>query len=64
MPAKRTSGHIVQDEGTSVSQAAFLNFVGAGVSVATASGTTTVTVSSSGATCDDESCIIHMQVFA
>lgn len=43
---KRTSGHIVQDEGTSVSQAAFLNFVGSAVSVSTASGTTTVTVTS------------------
>lgn len=45
MPAKRTSGHIAQDEGTSVSQAAFMDFVGAGVSVATASGKTTVTIS-------------------
>ena len=44
MPAKRTSGHIVQDEGTSLGQAAFLDFVGSGVSVATASGKTTVTI--------------------
>lgn len=44
MPAKRTSGHIVQDEGTSLAQAAFLDFAGAGVSAATASGKTTVTI--------------------
>lgn len=45
MPAKRTSGHIIRDEGTSLGQAAFLDFVGAGVSVATASGVTTATIS-------------------
>lgn len=48
MPAKRTSGHIVQDEGTTVGQAAFMDFVGAGVSVATASGKTTVTIAGGG----------------
>lgn len=44
MPAKRTSGHIVQDEGTSLGQGAFLDFAGGGVSAATAAGVTTVTI--------------------
>lgn len=60
MPAKRTSGHIVQDEGTSVSQAAFLDFTGAGVSVATASGKTTVTISGSGTAATDFSAAFMM----
>ncbi len=48
MPAKRTSGHQVQDEATTVAQANFLNFTGAGVSVATSAGTTAVTISGAG----------------
>lgn len=65
MPAKRTSGHQIQDEATTLAQANFLNFTGAGVSAATAAGTTTVTISGgAGATCDDESCVLHMAVFA
>lgn len=60
MPAKRTSGHIVQDEGTSVAQAAFLNFVGSSVSVATASGTTTVTVTAGTAEADFSAAFMMM----
>lgn len=48
MPAKRTSGHIIQDEGTSLGQAAFLDFAGAGVSAATAAGKTVVTIPGGG----------------
>lgn len=48
MPVKRTTGHAVQDEGTTLAQAHFLNFAGAGVSVATAAGVTTATIAGGG----------------
>ena len=60
MPAKRTSGHIVQDEGTSLGQAAYLDFAGAGVTAATASGKTTVTISGGAAAEPDFSAAFMM----
>ncbi len=43
-----TSGVILQDEGTNIKQARFLNFTGAGVSAATTSGKYVITISGSG----------------
>lgn len=42
------SGHVIEDEGTPVTQRATINFVGAGVSVADSGGKTVVTIAGGG----------------
>lgn len=44
------AGHVIEDEGTPVTQRANLNFVGSGVAVTDVGGKTVVTISSSGLT--------------
>lgn len=41
-------GHVIEDEGTPVTQRSTLNFTGAGVSVADSGGKTVVTISGGG----------------
>lgn len=51
-PTEQAPGHIIEDEGTPVTQRATLNFTGAGVAVADTGGKTTVTIDG-GTTFDD-----------
>ena len=48
-----TAGHLVQDEGVSVTQRATLNFVGSGVTVTDSGTKTTVTIPGGGGSLDD-----------
>lgn len=59
-----TAGHVIEEEGTPVTQRANMNFTGAGVSVADSGGKTVVTVSGGSTSADDENLILHMEVFA
>ncbi len=50
MPLYGPPGHVVRDEGANLAQAPYVDFVGAGVSVATAAGVTTATIAGAGST--------------